>query len=42
MRITDIKIKVIKKDEKVKGIVEIVLDNEFCIHGIKILKNQKG
>lgn len=42
MRITDIKIKVIKKDEKVKGIVEIVLDNEFCIHGIKILENQKG
>lgn len=42
MRITDIKIKVIKKDEKVKGIAEIVLDNEFCIHGIKILKNQKG
>lgn len=42
MRITDIKTKVIKKDEKVKGIADIVLDNEFCIHGIKILENQKG
>lgn len=42
MRITDIKIKVVKKDEKVKGIADIVLDDEFCIHGIKILENQKG
>lgn len=42
MRITDIKTKVIKKDEKVKGIVDITLDGEFCIHGIKILENKKG
>lgn len=42
MRITDIKIKVVKEDEKVKGIADIVLDDEFCIHGIKILENQKG
>lgn len=42
MEITDVKIRKIRKEGKMKGIASITLDNEFVVHDIKIIENDKG
>lgn len=40
--ITDVKIRMIRKEGKMKGIASITLDNEFVVHDIKIFEGDKG
>ncbi len=42
MRITDVRIRKIAKDDKMKAIVSITLDDEFVVHDIKVIEGDKG
>lgn len=42
MKITDIKIRRTKEDTKLKAFVDVALDNLLIIHGIKLVKSDKG
>ncbi len=42
MQITDVRIRKITKEGKMKAIVSITLDNEFVVHDIKIIDGEKG
>lgn len=41
MKITDIKIR-LKDEKKVKAIVEVTLDNQLIIHGIRLVQTDKA
>lgn len=42
MQVTDVRIRKIEKEGKMKAIVSITLDDEFVIHDIKIIEGEKG
>lgn len=42
MQITDVRVRRIEKDGKMKAIVSITLDNEFVVHDIKVIEGEKG
>ena len=42
MEITDIRLKKVAKEGKMKAIVSITLDNEFVVHDIKVIEVEKG
>ena len=42
MQITDVRVRRIEKEGKMKAIVSITLDNEFVIHDIKAIEGEKG
>ena len=42
MDITDIRIRKINVDSKMKAIVSMTLDNEFVVHDIKVIDSDKG
>ena len=42
MQVTDVRVRRIEKDGKMKAIVSITLDNEFVIHDIKVIEGEKG
>lgn len=42
MQITDVRIRKVDKDGKMKAIVSITFDNEFVIHDIKVIEGEKG
>ncbi len=42
MQITDVRIRKIEKEGKMKAVVSITLDEEFVIHDIKIIEGDKG
>lgn len=42
MQITDVRVRQIEKEGKMKAIVSITLDNEFVIHDIKVIEGEKG
>ncbi len=43
MNITDVRVRLIKKDEgKFRAVASIVLDDMFVIHDIKIIEGQDG
>ena len=42
MTITDVWVRKIEKEGKLKAIVSITLDNEFVIHDIKVIEGEKG
>ena len=42
MKITDVRIRRIAREGKMKAIVSITLDDEFVIHDIKIIESEKG
>ena len=42
MNITDIRLKKVAKEGKMKAIVSITLDNEFVVHDIKVIEGEKG
>ena len=42
MQITDVRIRKVTKDGKMKAVVSITLDNEFVVHDIKIIEGEKG
>ena len=42
MQITDVRIRQVAKEGKMKAIVSITIDDEFVIHDIKIIEGEKG
>ena len=42
MQITDVRVRKITKEGKMKAIVSITLDNEFVVHDIKVIEGDKG
>ena len=42
MQITDVRIRKVAKEGKMKAIVSITLDNEFVVHDIKVIEGDKG
>ena len=42
MQITDIRIRRIEKEGKMKAVVSVTIDEEFVIHDIKIIEGDKG
>lgn len=42
MQITDVRIRKVEKEGKMKAIVSITMDNEFVIHDIKVIEGEKG
>ncbi len=42
MQITDVRVRKIAKEGKMKAIVSITLDNEFVVHDIKVIEGDKG
>lgn len=42
MQITDVRIRKIEKEGKMKAVVSITIDEEFEIHDIKIIEGEKG
>ena len=42
MRITDVRIRKVEKEGKMKAVVSITIDEEFVVHDIKIIEGEKG
>lgn len=42
MQITDVRVRKITKESKMKAVVSITLDNEFVVHDIKVIEGEKG
>ena len=42
MQITDVRIRKIATDGKMKAIVSVTFDNEFVVHDIKVIEGQNG
>ena len=42
MNITDVRIRKVDKEGKMKAVVSITIDNEFAVHDIKIIEGEKG
>ena len=42
MNITDVRVRKITKEGKMKAIVSITLDDEFVVHDIKVIEGEKG
>jgi len=42
MQITDVRVRKIAKEGKMRAIVSITIDNEFVIHDIKVIEGDKG
>lgn len=41
MQITDVRVRRIEKEGKMKAIVSITLDNEFVVHDIKVIEEKR-
>ena len=42
MEITDIRIRKVEAEGKMKAVVSVTFDNEFVVHDIKIIESQNG
>lgn len=42
MNITDVRIRLVNNDEKLKAVASITIDNEFVIHDLKIINGKEG
>lgn len=42
MQITDVRIRKVEKEGKMKAVASITIDNEFVVHDIKIIDGDKG
>lgn len=42
MQITDVRIRRVDKDGKMKAVVSITIDEEFVVHDIKVIEGEKG
>ena len=42
MQITDVRVRKITKEGKMKAIVSFTLDDEFVVHDIKVIEGEKG
>lgn len=42
MQITDIRVRKVTKEGKMRAVVSITIDNEFVVHDIKVIEGEKG
>lgn len=42
MEITDVRVRKVAKEGKMKAVVSITLDSEFVVHDIKVIEGEKG
>jgi len=42
MTITDVRVRKVEKEGKMKAIVSITIDDEFVVHDIKVIEGEKG
>ena len=42
MQITDVRVRKVTKEGKMKAVVSITIDNEFVVHDIKVIDGEKG
>lgn len=42
MQITDVRVRKISKEGKMKAVVSVTFDNEFVVHDIKVIEGEKG
>lgn len=42
MNITDVRIRKVAKEGKMKAVVSIMIDEEFVVHDIKVIEGEKG
>lgn len=42
MKITDVRIRKVAKEGKMKAVVSITIDEEFVVHDIKVIEGEKG
>lgn len=42
MNITDVRVRKITKEGKMKAVVSVTIDNEFVVHDIKVIEGEKG
>ena len=42
MNITDVRVRKVAKEGKMKAVVSITLDDEFVVHDIKVIEGEKG
>ena len=42
MEITDVRVKKVNKEGKMKAVVSVTFDNEFVVHDIKIIEGDQG
>ena len=42
MQITDVRIRKVEREGKMKAVVSITIDEEFVVHDIKVIEGDKG
>ena len=42
MQITDVRVRKVEKEGKMKAVVSITIDEEFVVHDIKVIEGEKG
>ena len=42
MKITDVRVRKVAKEGKMKAVVSITIDHEFVVHDIKVIEGEKG
>lgn len=42
MKITDVRIRKVEKEGKMRAVVSITIDEEFVVHDIKVIEGEKG
>ncbi len=42
MKITNVRVRKITKEGKMKAVVSVTLDDEFVVHDIKVIEGEKG
>lgn len=42
MQITDVRVKKVSKEGKMKAVVSITIDHAFVVHDVKVIEGEKG
>ena len=42
MQITDVRVRKVNQEGKMRAVVSITIDNEFVVHDIKVIEGDKG
>lgn len=42
MKITDVRVRKVAQEGKMKAVVSITIDDEFVVHDIKVIEGEKG
>lgn len=42
MRITDVRVRKVAKEGKMKAVISVTIDEEFVVHDIKVIDGEKG